>query len=139
MAQKVRDLMRTEVIKLPSTAKVMEAARHMRDSHVGAIVLEQNGSLAGVVTDRDVAIRAVAEGRDPTTTPLSDVASRELVTLSPEDEVDRALDVMRERGVRRVPVLEQGKVVGILSLGDLAIHRDRSSVLGHISAAAPNR
>jgi CBS domain-containing protein len=138
MSKTVRDVMTTNVITLPSSATVTDAARRMRDSHVGAIVIERDGRLAGLVTDRDVAVRAVADGRDPNTMPVFDIATRECVTLSPEEGTDRAVEVMRQHCVRRIPVLEKGRVVGILSLGDLAIERDRESVLGHISAAVPS-
>jgi CBS domain-containing protein len=139
MAQKIRDVMTKEVVKLPKSATVADAARRMRDSHIGAVVLEEGGRLVGLVTDRDVAIRGVAEGRDPSAMPLSDIASGDLVTLAPDDEIDRAVQVMRHHGVRRVPVVEREQVVGILTLGDVAMHRDSSSVLGHISSAPPNR
>jgi CBS domain-containing protein len=137
--KKIRDLMTTNVVKIQGSASVSEAARHMRDSHIGAVVLEENGRVVGLLTDRDVAVRAVAEGRDPKSTRVADVATRDVVTLSPEDGSDRAIQIMRERGVRRVPVVENDRVVGIISLGDLAIERDRGSVLGQISAAPPTR
>jgi CBS domain-containing protein len=139
MPQKIRDVMTKEVVKLPKSATVIDAARHMRDSHIGAVVLEEGGKPVGLITDRDVAIRSVAEGRDPNKAQLSDIASGDLVTLSPDDEVDHALQIMRKHCVRRVPVVERDQVVGMLSLGDLAIHRDASSVLGSISSAPPNR
>lgn len=139
MPQKIRDVMTKEVVRLPRSATVVDAARRMRDSHIGAVVLEDNGKLVGLITDRDVTIRSVAEGRDPSAVPLSDIASGELVTLSPDDEIDRAVEIMRQHCVRRLPVVERDRVVGILSLGDLALRRDRESVLGCISAAPPNR
>jgi CBS domain-containing protein len=139
MAQKIRDVMTKEVVKLPKSATVADAARRMRDSHIGAIVLEDGGRIVGLVTDRDVAIRGVAEGRDPSAMPLSDIASPDVVTLSPDDEIDRAVQVMRHHCVRRLPVVERDKVVGILSLGDVAMHPDSGSVLGHISSSPPNR
>jgi CBS domain-containing protein len=131
--------MTKEVVRLPKSATVVDAARRMRDSHIGAVVLEDDGKLVGLVTDRDVAIRSVAEGRNPRGVPLSDIASGDLVTVSPDDEIDRAVEIMRQHCVRRLPVVERDQVIGILSLGDLAIQRDRSSVLGCISAASPNR
>jgi CBS domain-containing protein len=139
MAKQVRELMAKNVIKLASSVPIIEAAKQMQRANVGAVLLEDGGRLSGIVTDRDITVRAVADGRDPTTTPLSAVCSKELTTLSPEDDLDRAVQVMREKAVRRVPVVDrQGQPVGILSLGDLALERDPQSVLGQISAAAGN-
>jgi CBS domain-containing protein len=139
MAQPIRNVMSKNVLKLPGTATVADAARTMRDSNVGAVIVEDQGTLFGLVTDRDIVVRAIADNRDPTKTRLSEACSKTLVSLAPDDDTDRAVEVMRERSVRRVPVVENGKVVGMVSLGDLAIERDRKSVLGTISAAPPNR
>jgi len=138
MSQPIRDLMTRRVVKLPGNATIVDAARSLRDSDVGSIVVEEDGKLRGLVTDRDIAIRAVAEERDPRTTRLSEICSKDLVTLSADDETDRAVEIMRKRSVRRIPIVDHGKVVGILSLGDLAAERDSNSVLGQISSAAPN-
>ena len=105
MAKKVRELMSEQPIKLSSSAPVIEAARRMRAANVGAIVVEDNGRLAGIATDRDIAIRAVADGRDPQTTPLSEICSKELTALSPDDDIDRAIQVMREKAIRRLLVV----------------------------------
>jgi CBS domain-containing protein len=85
-----------------------------------------------------VTIRTVSEGKDPATTKLGDICSRDLVTVSPTDSVEDAIRIMRERALRRLPVLDNGKAVGIISLGDLAIDLDRKSVLADISAAPAN-
>jgi CBS domain-containing protein len=139
MANQVRDLMHQQLIKLPASAPVVEAARRMRGANVGAIVIEENGRAAGIVTDRDIAVRAVADARDLEQTPLSEICSKQLVTISPDDSLDHVIQIMREKAVRRVLVVDaQNKAVGILSLGDLAQDRDAKSVLGQISAAPPN-
>jgi CBS domain-containing protein len=91
------------------------------------------------VTDRDVVIRAVAQGRDPKSTPVREICSSDLVTLSPDDSVGEAVKLMRERNVRRLAVLEGNKPVGIVAIGDLAVERDPNSDLGNISSAPPNR
>jgi len=140
MAKKVRELMSKDPIKLASSSPVAEAARQMRDKNVGAVIVEDNGKLCGVVTDRDIAIRAVAEGRDPATAHLADICSKDLTTVSPDEDLDRAVQIMREKAIRRVPVVDgNNRPVGVLSLGDLAIERDSRSVLGQISAAPPNQ
>jgi len=90
----------------------------------------------GILTDRDVVVRVVAEGRDPRATRLADVCSRELTTVSPDDNVDDAIAVMRDKAIRRVPVVDRGRPIGIVALGDLA---PRGTTLGEISAAPPNQ
>jgi CBS domain-containing protein len=140
MASKISEVMTREPIKLQSSTPIIEAARHMRSANVGAIVVEDGGKTCGIVTDRDIAVRAVAQGRDPASTPLSEICSKDLTTLSPDDDVERAVEVMREKAIRRVLVVDsQQNALGIVSLGDLAIQRDKRSVLGHISSASPNR
>jgi CBS domain-containing protein len=138
MAQPIKNVMSKKVLKLPPTATLADAARTMRDSNVGAVIVEDQGKLIGLLTDRDIVVRAIAQERAPKSTQLSEACSKTLVSLEPDDDTDRAVEVMRERSVRRVPVVEKGKVVGMVSLGDLALERDRKSVLGHISAAPPN-
>lgn len=140
MAKQVREVMNKKPIKLDRSAAVVEAARQMRAASVGAVLVATDGRLAGIVTDRDIAVRVVAQGRDPSTTPLADVCSCELTTLSPDDDIDHAIEVMRSKAVRRLPVVDSSnQPVGIVSLGDLALERDPHSVLGRISAAAPNQ
>jgi CBS domain-containing protein len=139
MTQPIRNVMSKSVHKLPASATVADAAKTMRDSNVGAVIIEEQGKLFGLVTDRDIVVRTLADGRDPKTTRLSDTCSKTLVSIGPEDDTDRAVEIMRERCVRRIPVVENDKVIGIVSLGDLAMERDRRSVLGNISAAPPNR
>jgi CBS domain-containing protein len=111
----------------------------LRDRDIGVLIVLEQGDVSGVVTDRDIVLRAVAERRIPDETPVSEVASKEIITVTPEDDVDRVIQTMRERALRRVPVVEEGHPVGIVSLGDLAVDRDPDSVLGEISASDPNR
>jgi len=141
MAKKVRELMSEQPIALTASTPIIEAARRMRAANVGAVVIEENGRPCGIVTDRDIAVRAVADGRDPERTPVSGIMSKELTTLSPDDDLDRAVQVMREKAIRRVLVVDPRTKagVGILSLGDLALEKDARSVLGQISAAPPNQ
>ncbi|MFO7179929.1 MAG: CBS domain-containing protein [Pseudomonadota bacterium] len=139
MARLVKDVMTTNPIRLSSSAPVIEAAKQMRNADIGAVIVEDDGHVAGIVTDRDIAVRAVAAGKDPEKTPVSDIVSRDLATLSPNDDLERAVKLMREKAIRRIPVIDGGRAVGIVSLGDLAIERDASSALGQISAAPPNQ
>lgn len=137
MAQ-IRDVMTKEPHILPASASLVDAARVMRDQDIGPVIVVEGDRVVGLVTDRDIVVRAVAEDRSPSATSLGDVASGDLATVSPDDSVDDAVRVMRERAVRRLPVVEGGKPVGIVSLGDLAVEREPDSALADISAAEPN-
>jgi len=139
MAQNIRDVMTAHPVALPATSSVVEAARAMRDSNIGDIIVLENGRICGIVTDRDITVRGVAEGRNTSSLTLGDVCSRQLTTLSPTDSVEDAVLLMREKALRRLPVVEGGKPVGIVSLGDLAVTQDPHSALGTISAAPANR
>ncbi len=140
MAQSIRDVMSPDPITLPATTTVREAARTMRDQDVGAVVvLRGENEVGGIVTDRDIVIRLIAEGEDPSTATLEQVATQDITTLTPNDTVEDAVRVMRERAIRRLPVVDNGKPVGIVSIGDLAIERDTDSALADISAAPPDK
>ena len=139
MAQKVSELMTSDPVTLPSGQPVIEAAKAMREQGIGDVLVADDGRLKGVVTDRDIGVRVVAEGRDPGTTPVSEACSPDLITVAPDDDVDTAVRRMRERSVRRVPVVQDGRPVGVLSIGDMAIERDERSALADISAERPNR
>lgn len=138
-ANKIEDIMTPNPMTLPSTVPVREAARTMRDANIGSVIVQDGQELYGLLTDRDIVVRAVAEERDLTATRVADICSREITSVRAQDSVDDAIAMMRERAVRRLPVVDSGRTVGILSLGDLARERDRSSVLGEISGAPPNR
>jgi CBS domain-containing protein len=139
MAKSIRDVMTANPLALPATSSVFDAARAMRDANIGDAIVVENAHIRGIVTDRDIVVRAVAAGRDPSTTRLADICSQELTTVSPTDSVEEAVRLMREKAIRRLPVVEGGKPVGIVSIGDLAISQDPRSALGNISAAPPNR
>ena len=138
MAQKIRDVMTPNPITLPTDATATDAARAMRDSDVGNVLVTDGDKVCGIVTDRDITVRAVAEDRNPSEVRLGEIASRNVKTLSPDDTADDALKLMRENAVRRVPVVEGGKPVGVVALGDLADDKDVDSTVEKISAAPPN-
>jgi len=129
--------MTPEPVTVPSTTTLEQAARRMRDAGIGDVIVLDGEQITGILTDRDIVVRAMAEGRDGQT-PVCDVASRDLTTISPDDTLEAAVELMRERSIRRLPVVEAGRAVGIVSLGDLALERDPDSCLGDISAAPPN-
>jgi CBS domain-containing protein len=138
MAKSIKEAMTTKPGSLPASATVADAARQMRELDIGDVLVEQEGRLAGIVTDRDIVVRAIAEGRDATSK-LGDIVSSEVVCITTAESPDDAIRVMREHALRRVPVVENDRPVGMVSLGDLAEERDPRSVLGEISSAPPNR
>ena len=114
-----------------------QAAELMRDQGIGDVLVQNGGSL-GIVTDRDIVTRAVAEGRDPKEVTLGDICTRDIETVSLDTSIDDVIRLMSDKAVRRVPVVDAGKPVGIVALGDLAVDQDRRSLLADISAAPPN-
>lgn len=136
---RVREAMTKDPAKLSRSATVAEAAQCMAERDIGTVLVEDVSGVVGMVTDRDIVVRAIARGRDPEGTPLTEICSEPLMTVGPDEDVDRVIQIMREKAVRRVPVVDAGqKAVGILSLGDLARDRDPRSALGQISSAPPN-
>jgi len=119
-------------------ASTRDAAHAMRDDDVGALIVLEGGDLCGIVTDRDIVVRAVAEGLDPAATVVREVCSKNPTAIESDASIDDAVSLMREHA-RRLPVTEGGQPVGILALGDLAVERDTDSALANISASDPNR
>jgi CBS domain-containing protein len=136
--QTVREVMTTNVVYLPSETTLAEAARTMREQDIGDVVIADGTKPAGLVTDRDIVVRAVAERFDPASTTIGEIMSHDLVTVQPNDTVQSAALLMRDHAVRRVLVCDDDQLVGILSIGDLAEEIDPESVLGGISRAKPN-
>ncbi len=134
----VQDMMTPDPITLPETASLVDAAQKMREAGIGDVVVLDGGAVCGIITDRDIVVRGIADGRDPRSTTLAEVCSRELTTLSPDDQVGTAVRLMREHAVRRLPVVKRGRAVGILTIGDLALQHDPESALADVSAAPPN-
>jgi CBS domain-containing protein len=130
--------MATDLTTVDPHAPLSEAARLMRDEDIGAVIVEEQDELVGLLTDRDIAIRAVADNRSAKETEVQEIASKDLQTLKPDDDIDAAVELMRKTAVRRAPVVEDGRVVGILSLGDLARAKDQRSALADISDAPAN-
>jgi CBS domain-containing protein len=139
MAQYIRDLMTPHPVALSATSTLVDAAIAMRDFDVGVVIVLDDGQVCGIATDRDIIVRAIANGNYPATTKLGEICSRELTTVSPSDTVDEAVRLMREKAIRRLPVVENGHPVGIVSIGDLATEQEPQSPLADISAAPPNR
>ena len=139
MTQSIREVMTKDPVSLSKDSTIIEAARAMREADAGPVLVTDEGdTLYGIVTDRDIVVRAIAEGQDPNSTKLSDIATRGLNTLSPDDTVEDAIRLMRDNDIRRVPIVEGQTPVGIVSIGDLAMERDENSVLADISSEPPN-
>lgn len=139
MSQSIRDVMTPNPCAISPSASVLDAAQVMRGNDIGDVIVLEDDRLFGILTDRDIVVRVLAEGGDPETTPVGEICSRELTTIEPTASVGEAVRLMREKAIRRLPVVDdEGFVMGIVSIGDVAVERDRRSALGDISAAPPN-
>ena len=138
MARKMRDIMSAAPVCMAPGESVSAAAKAMKEHGIGTVLVLTEGRLSGLVTDRDITVRVLAENRDPRTTPIGDICSSELVVLGPDDDVEQATRLIRERAVRRIPILADGTPVGVVSIGDLALDKDATSALSGVSSAPPN-
>lgn len=120
MAIHVRDVMTKQVVSLPGETTVDEAAAAMRAADVGDVVVTEGPALAGIVTDRDIVVRVVADHQDPAATTIGSIASHDLVMIEQDTAIEQAANLMRERAVRRLLVCDADRrLVGIVSLSDL--------------------
>jgi CBS domain-containing protein len=138
MAQSIREVMTADPRTVEAGATCVDAAREMRDGDLGSVVVVENGAVAGVITDRDIVVRVVADGTDPGSAKVRDAATMSPVTLTVDQSVDDAIRTMREQDIRRIPVVQDNRPAGIVSLGDLAIERDTDSALADIASEPPN-
>jgi predicted transcriptional regulator len=120
MGQTIKEVMTANVRSCQPTATVVEAAKLMASEDVGPIPIVEGDRLVGLVTDRDIVVRVVAEGRDPNSTTVGDVASRDLITATPEDDLDDVTSLLAQHQVRRIPVVEGDRLVGIVAQADIA-------------------
>jgi CBS domain-containing protein len=120
MTRKMRDIMSAAPVCMDGGESVSAAATTMKRHGVGTVLVMSEGSLRGLVTDRDIMVRVLAENRDPLTTRIGDICSGELAFLRPDDDVEQATALIRDRAVRRIPVLADGIAVGMVYVGDLA-------------------
>jgi CBS domain-containing protein len=137
MARRVREVMTAAVVMVSDDSSLVVAAREMREHGIGDVFVMEDGRLIGMVTDRDIVVRAIALSHPPDKTTVGEICSRKPVTIAPDADEDEALELMRRHAVRRLPVMEAGRLVGVVSLGDLAVDLERDSTLGGISAAPP--
>jgi len=120
MGTSIKEVMTSEVKSCEPGTTVAEVAKVMAKEDVGPVPVVEEGRLTGIVTDRDIVVRVVAEGRDPSSTTVGDIASRDLVTVSPDDDLDTALKQLAQNQVRRIPVVEGDRLVGIVAQADIA-------------------
>ena len=128
MAKSITEVMTTNVRACEPNATVTDAAKLMAKEDVGPIPVVEEGRLVGLITDRDIVVRVVANDKDPKTTTVGQIASSDLVTVSPQENLDDALTLMAERQVRRLPVVEGDRLVGIVAQADIArIGKDKKT------------
>jgi CBS domain-containing protein len=138
MGRSIREVMTDRLITLPADASIVDAGKAMQENDIGDVIVMEGDQFFGLVTDRDIVVRGIAEGKDPSSTQVRDVTSADVQTLSPDSTVAEAVDIMRSAAVRRIPVLDGDRPVGIVSIGDLAQQDDEESALADISEAPPN-
>jgi CBS domain-containing protein len=121
MAKNIRDAMTEYPRSIGASESVVEAARLMRDEHIGSLPVTEGGRLVGMITDRDLTTRVVAEAAGPETTSVGDVYSRDLISVEPNNDLEEALQLMARHQVRRLPVVENGRLVGMVAQADIAL------------------
>ena len=125
MGQSIRDVMTSNPCTIDADKSVAYAAKMMRDEDVGLAPIVEGDKLIGMLTDRDIAIRVVADGKDPDQVKVREVASKQVVTIDPQQDLDEALRIMAKHQVRRLPVVEEdGKLVGVVAQADVAREGD---------------
>ena len=121
MSQTLQQIMTTNVATVSPQQSVAEVAQVMSQYNVGSVPVVKNGECVGIVTDRDITLRVTAKGEDPSTTKVEQVMSRNIVTGNPQMDIHQAADLMAQRQIRRLPVVENNRLTGIVALGDLAV------------------
>jgi CBS domain-containing protein len=139
MAEFVREVMTPGVVVVPPDASLVEAAQLMRAQDIGDVLVASDSRVLGVLTDRDITLRAVADGADPLTVSARAVCTPNPVVVGPGDELSVAVGLMREHAIRRLPVVDEDRAVGMVSIGDIAIAQEPQSALAEISRADRHR
>jgi CBS domain-containing protein len=138
---KIGDIMTRDVRTIDRNSTVEQAARMMKELNVGSIPVTENGNVIGIITDRDVVLRNVADERTAADTRVEEVMSKTVVTATPDMDVHRAADLMAQNQIRRLPVVENNRMVGIVSIGDLAVRNIYENEAGEAlsSISKPSR
>ncbi|NLX85792.1 MAG: CBS domain-containing protein [Clostridiales bacterium] len=141
MDMKIGDIMTRDVRTIDRNSTVEQAARMMKELNVGSIPVTENGNVIGIITDRDVVLRNVADGRTAADTRVEEVMSKTVVTATPDMDVHRAADLMAQNQIRRLPIVENNRMVGIVSIGDLAVRNIYENEAGEAlsSISKPSR
>jgi CBS domain-containing protein len=134
----VREVMTRDPVSLPADASVTQAAKAMSDYRIGTVVVMEGNTPCGIVTDRDITVRTVAIEGDPNTTKLGDICSKTVAAVRPDQSVEDVMQVMKSHDVKRVLVIADSKLEGIVSLGDLAARGEGEEVEEDISRSEPN-
>lgn len=128
MAKSIREAMTPNPSTVQPTTSIVEAAQVMKSEDAGVVPVVDGEQLIGMLTDRDIVIRIIAEGRDANSTTVGDIASRQLVTIDPQQEIDEAVRLMSQHQVRRLPVVEEdGRLVGVIAQADIAQTTDAAT------------
>jgi CBS domain-containing protein len=138
MAKTISEVMTSEPVTVDGSTSISQVAHIMREHDIGDVLVTDDKGVYGVVTDRDIVVRAVTTDGNPANMKVGDICSRELVAVNVDDGIDQAVQLMREHALRRLPVLRDQQLVGVVSIGDLAVDQDRRSALADISAAPPS-
>lgn len=136
--REIRQVMTRAPETIELDAPIRDAAAVMARSDIGSVIVVENGQNRGIVTDRDIAVRVVGEGGDPVTTTVAQVMTPFPASIAPTATVHEAVQMMREHDVRRLPVVEAGRPVGVVALADLSWSSEAQALLADISKAPPN-
>jgi CBS domain-containing protein len=138
MAQTINEVMTRDPRTVSSDAPLTDVAKEMDQADTGAIIVAEDGRFKGIITDRDIVVRAIAAGKDPKSTTAGEIATTGAKTLAPDASVEDAIKLMRDSAIRRIPIVEDDKAIGIVSLGDLAVDGAGEKALDDISSAPAN-
>lgn len=138
MPQNISEVMTPSPITVSPQQTLRDAAEQMRFADIGDVLVAEGERLVGIVTDRDIVIRAVAEGADPSSVKVADVCTSSPISCAPDTSIEEAANLMREQAIRRLPIVDGDRLVGVVSLGDLAMEADPRSALADISSAPPD-
>jgi CBS domain-containing protein len=138
MANTIREVMQPDPVAIDARASLELAAQLMRDHSIGDVLVTEDDQVLGILTDRDIVVRAIADSKHPAATLAGECCSEEVQAVRADDPPQLAIEIMRRAAVRRLPVVSDERIVGIVSMGDLAVTEDPSSALADISAAPPN-
>lgn len=138
MADTIREVMTENPSTVEASATLTEAANLMAKEDIGDVLVVENGELQGILTDRDIVVKGIAQGNSVDDTSVRECCSTDVATVAPDASLEDAIQLVKDKDIRRVPVVEDNKPVGIVSLGDLAVQADGESALADISQASPN-